>query len=225
MEAKKFLFKSSNILSVAILLAGLTTFGAGVYTSDTNAKDMAKQTKINNHRVALMQDTLAKEKLKYDKQIKLMQNQLHTLSQQNKTLKNSNRALKKKVATFKTRNESPLRMTTKPKPKPQHRQVNVVATAYTNSCSGCTGITSTGVNIKNTIYHNGVRVIATDPSIIPTHSLVRIETSSGQSFLAVAEDKGGAIHGGIIDVLVSSYDDAINFGRQTATITILREGA
>lgn len=223
MEAKKFLFKSSNILSVAILLAGLTTFGAGA-----NAQDMHK----NTQQTVKMENSLSLE-LAINKQIKLEQEKGQNIF---KLI-----LPKKKVVAFETRSESPPKTkvtTPKPKvvihkpihkpsppPKQQYRKVHVIATAYTNSCTGCTGITSTGVNIKNTIYYNGARVIATDPSIIPTHSLVRVSTSSGESFLAVAEDKGGAIHGGIIDVLVSSYSGAINFGRQTATITILKEGA
>lgn len=197
MEAKKFLFKSSNILSVAILLASLTTIGS-----------------------AEAQDIQSKKKLPIPI-IKYQKEDYFGL------LQKADEVSKQKVV-FQV--ESPPKVTppppapTPPPPPPQPKQVHVVATAYTNNCTGCTGITSTGVNVRNSVYHEGARVIATDPSIIPTHSVVRVETSSGQSFIAVAEDRGGAIHGGIIDVLVSSYNEAINFGRQQATITIIKEG-
>jgi 3D (Asp-Asp-Asp) domain-containing protein len=216
MEAKKFLFKSSSILSVAILLAGLMTVG------DTKAQDIQETSKV-----VKIEKTLPVEK------VVTKQDYFGLLEKASE--------VSKQKYEFQVRNESPprpqpkiqpkpqVKVVTKvapkptPPPKPHYRQVHVVATAYTNSCAGCTGITSTGVNIKNTIYHEGYRVIATDPSVIPTHSVVRIETNNG-SFLAIAEDKGGAIHGSIIDVLVSSYNDAIRFGRQRVTITILREG-
>jgi 3D (Asp-Asp-Asp) domain-containing protein len=202
MEAKKFLFKSSNILSVAILLASLTNIGSA------DAQDIKSK-------------TLPKPIVKYQKE-----NYFGLLQKAEE--------VSKQRVVFQVTQESPPQVTPVPTPKPtpppppppppQPKKINVVATAYTNNCTGCTGITSTGVNVKNTVYHEGARVIATDPSIIPTHSVVRIETSSGQSFVAVAEDKGGAIHGHIIDVLVESYGKAISFGRQNAIITIIKEG-
>jgi 3D (Asp-Asp-Asp) domain-containing protein len=205
MEAKKFLFKSSSILSVAIV-ASLTTFGGANAQGNQNTTQVKLPTPI----------------------IKEYKDDYFGITQKAEEIS-------KQKVVFQVTQESPPVVTPQPTPpappppapppQPHYRQVNVVATAYTNNCTGCTGITSTGINIRNTVYHEGYRVIATDPSVIPTHSVVRIQTSSGQSFMAVAEDRGGAIHGGIIDVLVSSYNEAINFGRQHATITIIKEGA
>lgn len=103
-------------------------------------------------------------------------------------------------------------------------RITVEATAYIANCSeGCTGTTATGVNVSNTIYYHGYRVIAVDTSVIPLNSLVRVDTAN-DSFTAMAIDKGGAIVGHKIDVLVGSTSRARQFGRQKATLTILKRG-
>src|SRR5690606_15373805 len=67
------------------------------------------------------------------------------------------------------------------------------ATHYSAYCNtGCTGITALEYDVSNTIYHNGFRVIAVDPNIIPLGSLVEVRTPYG-SFKALAGDTGGAI--------------------------------
>jgi 3D (Asp-Asp-Asp) domain-containing protein len=225
MEAKVFFSKSSNIFSVAILLAGLSTFGAGVFISETNAKDMQKQhDKMvkQEQKIDSLQELLDKEKIN----VKVQEKNTETQYQRINELQKQNDDLKKKVLTYRNGSESPSsRLVRVTKPKPQQRKVNVVATAYTANCdTGCTGTTATGLNVRNTTTHNGKTVISVDPSVIPLHSIVKVDTANGQSFLAVAEDTGGAIDGGHIDVLVASHSTAIRFGRQHATLTILREG-
>jgi len=96
------------------------------------------------------------------------------------------------------------------------------ATAYTARCEGCSGITKTGYDVRDTIYYEGKRVIAVDPSVIPLHSAVRITTSDGDSFEAVALDIGSAIKGNRIDVLYATKDEARKFGRQAIEVEILR---
>jgi 3D (Asp-Asp-Asp) domain-containing protein len=106
----------------------------------------------------------------------------------------------------------------------ESRKFTVEATAYVAMCrEGCTGRTATGVDVSNTIYYKGHRVIAVDTKLIPLNSLVKVETES-ESFTAMAIDKGGAIRGHIIDVLVSSESKAREFGRKKATLTIIKEG-
>jgi 3D (Asp-Asp-Asp) domain-containing protein len=101
---------------------------------------------------------------------------------------------------------------------------NVQLTAYTANCKGCSGVTYSGFNVKNTIEYEGRRIIAANFSKIPLYSIVRIDTNS-ESFEAIVLDTGGAIrNSNVIDLLVSNYDTAIQFGRQNATVTILREG-
>ncbi|PGD08292.1 hypothetical protein COM34_14420 [Bacillus wiedmannii] len=104
--------------------------------------------------------------------------------------------------------------------------MTVEATAYTNHPSENGGtyngrvLTKTGYDITDTIYHNGLRVIAVDPSVIPLHSIVDIE-GYGK---AIALDTGGAIKGNRIDYLVANDSEANNFGRRNVNIKIIEKG-
>ena len=108
--------------------------------------------------------------------------------------------------------------------EPQGRQLNVEATAYTAYCdTGCTGVTATGIDVSQSIYHAGKRVIAVDPALIPLGSEVIVK-AGGQKFEAVAEDTGGDINGNRIDILVEDTGEALTFGRQAGTVEIISEG-
>jgi 3D (Asp-Asp-Asp) domain-containing protein len=217
MEAKCFFSKSSNILSVAILLASLTTFGVGIYAYDTYTKDTQKQLKDKERQIELLEDSIYKEKGNtqiYMNKVEEQRTGIYKLLKENKDLK-------KKVTTYKNKSESPTRQIPS-RGEPAKKKIYVEATAYTAFCdTGCTGVTATGLNVSNTTKHQGVVVIAVDPRVIPLHSKVRVDTEKGDSFLAIAEDTGGAIKGGRIDVLVSNNSKAMDFGRQGATVTIL----
>lgn len=104
--------------------------------------------------------------------------------------------------------------------------LNVEATFYTAFCpTGCIGITATGLDVRNTIYTaDGYRIIAVDPSVIPLGSIVKVSLENGDSFTAKAEDTGGAIKGGRIDVLVASKSEARRLGRQSAKVEIKSKG-
>ncbi|AXH71124.1 putative cell wall binding protein [Bacillus phage BSP38] len=94
------------------------------------------------------------------------------------------------------------------------QSLTVVATAYTAYCSGCSGVTATGVNLK---ANPGQKVIAVDPNVIPLGSRVYVE-GYGE---AIAADTGGAIKGNRIDVFIPSQSEAVNYGRKTVKINIL----
>ncbi|CAI6275093.1 3D domain-containing protein [Bacillus subtilis] len=101
------------------------------------------------------------------------------------------------------------------------RTLDIEFSAYVANCSeGYTGRTKTGVDVTQSIFYKGYRVIATDPSVIPLNSVVLIKVG-GSSFKAIAIDTGGAIVGYKVDLLVSNEQDAINFGRQHGTVSIL----
>ncbi|TKC18764.1 LysM peptidoglycan-binding and 3D domain-containing protein [Robertmurraya kyonggiensis] len=92
--------------------------------------------------------------------------------------------------------------------------ITVEATAYTSSCEGCSGITSTGINLKE---NPDAKVISVDPTVIPLGSKVYVE---GYGY-ATAADTGGAIKGNKIDVFVPNHADAVQFGRKQVKVTIL----
>jgi 3D (Asp-Asp-Asp) domain-containing protein len=98
-------------------------------------------------------------------------------------------------------------------------------TAYIAMCSsGCTGITATGIDVRNTLYHDGKRVVATDPDVVPLGSVLRITFANGREIEAIAADTGGAIDGRDIDLLVESRDKALRIGRQAVDVRIISEG-
>ena len=90
----------------------------------------------------------------------------------------------------------------------------VTATAFTANCKGCSGVTSTGFNLKE---NPDAKIIAVDPDVIPLGTKVWVE-GYGE---AIAADTGGAIKGNKIDVFMSSTKQAINWGRRTVTVKIL----
>ncbi len=89
-------------------------------------------------------------------------------------------------------------------------KVVMVATAYTPSCYGCSGITATGLRA-------GPGIVAVDPRVIPLGSHLYIP---GYGF-AVAGDTGGDIVGDRVDLGMLSYDAAIRFGRREVTVYTL----
>lgn len=106
------------------------------------------------------------------------------------------------------------------KPREDTKQENsnkksflVTSTAYTADCAGCSGVTTTGIDLKK---NPDAKVIAVDPSVIPLGSLVHVE---GYGY-AIAGDTGGAIQGNKIDVFYSSKSKALNWGVRTVKVTI-----
>jgi 3D (Asp-Asp-Asp) domain-containing protein len=89
--------------------------------------------------------------------------------------------------------------------------LEMIATAYTAACVGCSGYTATG-------YRAGRGIVAVDPRVIPlgTHLFI-----PGYGF-AIAGDTGGAIIGNRIDLGFNSESDAIQFGRRTIRVYTLR---
>lgn len=83
---------------------------------------------------------------------------------------------------------------------------------------GCTGITATGWDVKDGSMDH--RVIAVDKSVIPLYSIVEIEGMG----LYNAADTGGDITGKRIDLLATSYEEAMKFGRQNLRVRIVRSG-
>ncbi|RLQ82882.1 DUF348 domain-containing protein [Planomicrobium sp. Y74] len=94
------------------------------------------------------------------------------------------------------------------------REFYVSATAYTASCTGCSGITATGINL---LANPHLKVIAVDPSVIPLGSKVWVEGYGH----AIAGDTGGAIKGNKIDIFMPDRSAALAFGRKQVKIKIL----
>ncbi|WP_339306874.1 3D domain-containing protein [Paenibacillus sp. FSL R5-0519] len=88
-------------------------------------------------------------------------------------------------------------------------------------CSeGCTGFTYTELDVRNTITHEGRRVVAVDKRVIALHTPLTIRLADGTEIAAIAEDVGSAIKGRKLDVLVASEKEARQFGRQKVHVKI-----
>nr|MDH3107015.1 3D domain-containing protein [Bacillus velezensis] len=66
----------------------------------------------------------------------------------------------------------------------------------------------------------GIVLLQPIPSVIPLNSIVEVSIG-GKKFKAIAIDTGGAIVGNKVDLLVATERDAINFGKQNGTISII----
>ena len=98
--------------------------------------------------------------------------------------------------------------------KPEGKTLSVVATAYTAECTGCSGITYTGIDLNK---DRNAKVIAVDPNVIPLGSKVYVE---GYGY-AIAGDIGGAIKGNRIDIHVPTKQEAYNWGVREVKVTIV----
>ena len=90
-------------------------------------------------------------------------------------------------------------------------EVQMLATAYTADCGGCSGITAIG-------RRAGYGIVAVDPHVIPLGTHLYIP---GYGF-AIAGDTGGAIRGNRVDLGFNSDDEAIRFGRREVIVYRLR---
>lgn len=111
-------------------------------------------------------------------------------------------------------------------PEPEPVKVNSFQATFTNYvswCNGCSGITASGYDVRNTVYYGEYRILAGDKSI-PFGTKYLVELEDGTTFKAIVLDRGGVIKGTLYDLLVSSVEEAIKFGRQKVTLTEIEEG-
>ncbi|WP_078410465.1 LysM peptidoglycan-binding and 3D domain-containing protein [Priestia abyssalis] len=95
------------------------------------------------------------------------------------------------------------------------KEITMTATAYTANCEGCSGITATGINLKE---NPDTKVISVDPSVIPLGSKVFVE-GYGE---AIAGDTGSAIQGNKIDIFFSSHEQAVQWGVKTVNVKVIK---
>lgn len=91
---------------------------------------------------------------------------------------------------------------------------------YGSNCYLCSGITAVGIDVRNTIYYDGLRIIALDPKVIPLWSIVEVKTPN-ESFKALVADTGGRIRGFNADILVESEEISRQYGRHNIQIRVI----
>lgn len=97
---------------------------------------------------------------------------------------------------------------------------------YGMDCSGCSGRTASGYKIKSgsITTEDGYRIIASDTSILPFHSIVEITLSNGEIITGKILDTGGAIKGNKLDILVASEAESAKYGRYDSTVKVISYG-
>jgi uncharacterized protein YabE (DUF348 family) len=95
------------------------------------------------------------------------------------------------------------------------KEIYVTATAYTGDCSGCSGRTATGINLRS---NPNMKLIAVDPSVIPLGTRVYVE---GYGY-ALAGDTGGGIKGNKIDVFFGSKSAAYQWGLRRIKVRVVK---
>lgn len=99
-------------------------------------------------------------------------------------------------------------------PVSEGKEMFVTATAYTAYCTGCSGTTAYGIDLRS---NPNQKVIAVDPKVIPLGTKVWVE-GYGE---AIAGDTGGAIKGNKIDVFIPSYNNAMEWGVKKVKLKVL----
>uniref|UniRef100_A0AAU8BD82 3D domain-containing protein n=1 Tax=Bacillus phage Adastra TaxID=3143958 RepID=A0AAU8BD82_9CAUD len=161
---------------------------------------------------------------KVESQVKKLEEDKKTLEQDKKNLEKDKSSLQKQVKELSLKKDSGSTISSKSDKKvasstpskkeelSKGRTLTMVATAYTASCAGCSGITTTGIDLRS---NPSMKVIAVDPSVIPLGSRVHVE---GYGY-AIAGDTGGAIKGNKIDIFVPNRQDALAWGVRTVKVT------
>lgn len=96
-------------------------------------------------------------------------------------------------------------------------KVTMNTSAYTPYCVGCSGITASGKNVKVSQTHNGYKIVAAPPQYkFGTRMYI---PGFGN---AIVLDRGGAIKGNKLDLLVRTKSQAYAWGRKNVTVTVYR---
>lgn len=95
---------------------------------------------------------------------------------------------------------------------------------YGMDCVGCTGRTASGYNTKGRTTYNGMTILAADTSILPLRTKVRVVNPDGSNYVGIVLDRGGAIKGRKLDVLVGSEEESSKYGRHMAKVYVLEYG-
>lgn len=93
------------------------------------------------------------------------------------------------------------------------------STAYTAYCTGCSGITSTGINLR---ANPNQKVVAVDQNVIPLGSIVEVKYNGTIMGQYKAADTGGAIVNNKIDIFMAERSDALRWGRQPVQVRIIK---
>lgn len=166
--------------------------------------ELAKQTRLTNHQ--------KKEKEKITQQY---QETVRSFDVEKKQYETKLQQKEKQIEALQSQKNQVLPTSSSISVIGNYREISVEASGYTATCTGCTGITATGINLWT---HPNEKIVAVDPSVVPLGSKVYVE---GYGY-ATAADTGGAIKGDKIDLLFPSVAEAFRWGRKRVRMRIYR---
>lgn len=180
------------ILTAMLLTSGGTS-GAMMIKADNLEAIIEKQevdSKKKSTEIANLKETVENKDFDLEAKELVIEGknaEIKELKLESKKLKLRNNNLKSEIEQLKKKNElAKLAKTEKSKSAKVDTKVKssekviksmtVNASAYIALCTeGCSGKTRTGYDVRNTIYYQGMRIIASDSSVIPLYSIVKIE--------------------------------------------------
>jgi 3D (Asp-Asp-Asp) domain-containing protein len=97
----------------------------------------------------------------------------------------------------------------------------MVVTAYC-PCKLCCGPKACGITASGmSVYTNGMKLVAADAALMPFGTLVSLPGYARGRPVPVL-DRGGAIKGNRLDILLPTHAQALAWGRRTVTVTVWR---
>jgi len=90
--------------------------------------------------------------------------------------------------------------------------MKLTATAYCHA----------GTTAAGTRTHTGI--VAADPRVLPVGSVLRIVTPTRLAGIYTVMDTGSAVKGRVLDIFMPSCEHAVEFGRRSVRVEILRRG-
>jgi 3D (Asp-Asp-Asp) domain-containing protein len=211
---------SALLLVLCFLLICMVAFAGNFYK---NLNDYKKQNKVLLENIDNLYndiDTLQETLNKRNEKIEFLKNRIKVLENNLKSVKAKKEEIKYELEKEK---EKKVSVNKKDNLTSSDSLGNFTMTHYTSKCSGCTGETASGVDVRSKVTHNGIKVVAVDESIIPLGSILRI--SDGDiTFKAQALDTGGRINGKKLDLLVKNKSKAMNLGVKQVNVDVIRYG-
>ena len=199
------------ILTIIILLVSV-----GITTTTTDYKLQAKNLSTSK----MIKQEIAKEE---EKEVVEEEKEKETVTEKKEepTIKEET----KEVIIEEKVEEQPIEV-------PQNKTYTGKMSYYRESCSGCSGVTSSGYDVRDgrlNYYDNTygqLRIVAAGREI-PLYSVVKIKNSSlGSEILAIVLDRGGDIglnRKFLIDMLTNNLENKGGVDKNI-TVEVLREG-
>lgn len=160
-------------------------------------------------RVKKIQDVVEKR----NKTTILMENELHKQEEMQRKVEEIEKKKQQEEQQKQKQSEYPTNQ--------QYKDLGIFNVSfYSIYCKGCSGITALGIDVRNTVTYQGYGIAASDWSVIPPYSIIEVEKYG--KYIVI--DRGGAIKGLKLDLLVENDTVAYQNGRQYLNVKIIRWG-